>query len=231
MKKSALGLSMMFFLLESSALYADNNHGISINGKSLSSFQRGSGVVKTKQATLKEFSRIDSDVSLDIVIEKAQSYDYTLRADDNLLNIVELVSDGNTLKIRTNKSYQTNSEMKLHIRTKNLKSLKLDGSSNVALKNLNENALSIEIDGSVDVSALNGRVESLSVKADGAYDVNFKSLKVQKANVVLSGSGDVGLNVSKNISGSVEDSASLSYLGGAKVNVSVEDSADVDKID
>jgi len=229
MKKKWIKLFCTLFLLPQFALYA-SNHGVVINGQLVGNIKQGSSIVKEKKLELKPFEKIDSDVAMDIIIEESSSYSCVIKADDNLLNLVEIVNSGGTLKIRTKGSYQTSSDMKLYIKTKKLNHLKVAGSSNVVLKSIHSDNLFLNIDGSSDIVAKGGAIGSLRIVADGAYDLDLSSLKTKGADIILNGSGEVKVNVSEVLTAKVRDSATLSYRGSPRISTDIRDSGDIEKI-
>lgn len=220
---------VFIMVLALNCLYAQN--GIEINGMSSAQLgiTQGSGMVVEKRFTLQPFRKIDADVSVDITVQKSNKYEYTIKGDDNIVGLIEVKPHGDTLIIRSKKSYQTNSEITLLIKTKQLESLELEGSTTAKLKGLNEKHLTLTMDGSIDLTASSGRIGDLKIDSDGAYDVDLTQINVKNAEVTMEGSGDVQLNVSDYLHATVRDNASLIYKGSARVKRDISDNGFIEK--
>ena len=218
---------MMFLSFE--LLFAQN--GIEIGGMNFanSNINKGSGNIVTKKYSLKKFTKIKIDSSFDVTIQIGENYSYSIKADDNLINLISVVNNNGTLVVSAKGSYSTNSDMKLTIQTKRLKSLIVDGSSTIRLKNLNESKLSLDLDGSIDLLSSSGKVKSLSVKSDGAYDVDLSNIEVKNAKVEVYGSGDLTINVTKKLDAKIFDNATLYYLGTPVITKKILDNGDLIK--
>lgn len=68
--------------------------------------------------------------------------------------------------------------------------IKIKGSGNVTLLDLNQSTLDIQIQGSGDVTA-SGKVEQLDVEVAGSGDVDASDLIADHANLSVAGSGDI----------------------------------------
>ena len=222
-------IKIVIMLLSLELLFAQN--GIEIGGMDFSNLNvaKGSGDIVTKNATLKKFTKIKIDSSFEVTIQVGEKYGYSIKADNNLVNLISVVNRNGTLIITTKGSYSTNSDIKLTIKTKRLESLIAEGSSTIYLQNLNEPYLSLNLDGSIDLVSSSGKVNSLSVKSDGAYDIDLSKVKVKNAKVDILGSGDLKINVTQKLDAKVSDSATLYYSGSPKITKKILDSGDLIK--
>lgn len=218
---------MMFLSFE--LLFAQN--GIEIGGMNFSNINinKGSGNIVTKKSSLKKFTKIKIDSSFDVTIQIAENYGYSIKADDNVVNLISVVNNNGTLVVGTKGSYSTNNNIQLIIQTKRLKSLTVNGSSNIRLENLNESKLSIDLDGSIDLLSSSGKVKSLSVKSDGAYDIDLSNVEVKNAKVEVAGSGDITINVTKKLDAKISDNATLYYFGTPIITKTILDNGDLVK--
>ena len=222
-------IKIVIILLSLELLFAQN--GIEIGGIDFSNLNvaKGSGDIVTKKATLKKFNKIKIDSSFNVAIQIGEKYGYSIKADNNLVNLISVVNSNGTLVVTTKGGYSTNSDIKLTIKTKRLKSLMVEGSSTIRLENLNEPYLSLNLDGSIDLFSSSGKVESLSVKSDGAYDIDLSNIEVKNAKVDILGSGDLKINVTQKLDAKVSDSATLYYTGTPKITKKILDSGDLIK--
>ena len=155
----------------------------------------GSGKTIVKKEYFGNASKFNITVSVDTVISKSKLNFYELTADDNIINFINISSNNNELTISTDKSFKTNSKFTLHIHTNKITNLRVDGSMDVELNNLDENSLYIRADGVIDISSkVSSSISKLSISTDGAVDINFKNLKSEYTVLNLSGIGDIVLN-------------------------------------
>jgi len=224
-------MKKIFMSILASCMLYSYNSGIEIGGMggSQSGIIKGSGILVKKSFKLEDFNRVKVDASINLIIKKASTSEYSIEADDNLISLISVKKRGRTLIISSKKSYQTNNDIKIVLYTKALNFLIANTSADIKLNGLNEEELLIKLDGAIDLIATSGNIGSLTVKTDGSYDVDLSSLKVKNAKVKMKGSGDVSIYVSKRLDATVSDNASLSYSGGATVVKKISGNGDIDK--
>lgn len=214
-----------FFLLLLLSLFVYAQNGIDFSSNIL----QGSGITAKKTVKLTPFKKIKADVSFNVVIQKDDTYEYIIQADDNLIDVIDVKVHDDVLIIKSKQSYQTNSGIKLSIKTKKLESLIVEGSSDIELKKLHENKLFMDIEGSVNVQSSAGSINNLTLKIDGAYDIDLSQLNVKNAEVNMQGSGDLKMNVTNQLNAEISDNASLLYSGTATVTKKISDNGYLEK--
>ncbi|GAB6263076.1 GIN domain-containing protein [Photobacterium sp. R1] len=91
-------------------------------------------------------------------------------------------------------------------------SLTLNGAQTVDITNLAAKSFTLVVNGA-GTSNLFGRVDDFSVSLNGAANVEATSLESQIGKIQVNGSGSVRLNVSSELTGKLNGSGRIEYLG------------------
>ena len=196
----------------------------------------GSGTLKSETRAVSGFQAIASNGAIELVLRQASREGVEVRADDNLLPLIETrVVDG-TLEIRTvpGASYRTRHAVTVTVDLLTLKALSiassgdatcerlktpalelnLAGSGNARFADLATDALEVSISGSGKLKAA-GQAPRLTVSIAGSGDVDTRSLVAEEVSVSIAGSGDARVNARKTIAVTVAGSGSVTYTGDA----------------
>lgn len=195
------------------------------------------------------FLRIASQVAADVELSQDSTFSVELEAARNVLDVVETVQDGETLKIRVKKGFSINGDdLRVRIRAPRyegislagsgliigktpFKTPKLDlsvaGSGTIELPNLETDALDVDLAGSGEVICNNGGAKQVSVSIAGSGDVKLENLPTNNANVAIAGSGDLRCQVTENLSVTISGSGDVHYKGTPRVSQRVSGSGKV----
>lgn len=212
----------------------------------------GSGKVASESRSVGEFDAVATRGSIDLVVRQGAREAVEVRADDNVLPVIETVVEQRggqrTLVIGVKKghSVQTRNDMVVTVdvvrlsaistsgsgdvrvealRTPSL-SLSLSGSSDARFTSIEADELKIAISGSGDVAAA-GRATRLTVNISGSGDVRLGELQSDDASVSIAGSGDADLRAAKQLNVSIAGSGDVRYQGDAKVTSRIAGSGSV----
>ena len=200
----------------------------------------GSGKAATENRAVSSFQTISLRGSIDVVVHQGNSESVTVRADDNILPLVQTVVEGTgdtrTLRIqfKSGESVRTNTQVVVTVHVVKLEAIassgsgditiealktptltmSISGSSDAALKQLDTERLSISIAGSGDVKA-SGRAARLEVSIAGSGDVRTRELLAGDVSVSIAGSGDASVTAQRTISVAIAGSGDVEYGGGA----------------
>lgn len=211
----------------------------------------GSGQAAAERRTVPEFTAISASGSFDVRVRQDTSQTLDLRADGNLLPLIETVVEGDkSLQIRwkRNSNVRTKSKPTVEITMSQLHGLASSGSSDIQvesfrakhlvaavsgsgdirLNNLQAEQLGLSIAGSGNVSA-SGQVTRLQVKIAGSGDVRTEALKADDVTVSIAGSGDAAVQADKALTVSIAGSGDVVYAGAATVKSSIAGSGNVRK--
>lgn len=215
----------------------------------------GSGKEASETRNVSGFEAISTRGSIDVVVRQTGHESVQLKADDNLLPLIETTventSHGPTLVIGFKRGHNVSSRHNMtatvevnkltavsssgsgDIRIESLKTptlaISIAGSADARLQQLDTDALAVSVSGSGDVSGA-GRATKLKVSVAGSGNVELKDLQSDDVSVGVAGSGDADVTANKTLSVSVAGSGDVVYHGtGSLVKSSVAGSGSVTK--
>ncbi len=173
---------------------------------------KGSGNVTTVDRNTGDFTSIKLTCSADLYISQGSTA-VTVKADDNIVDMVETTVDDGTLVIGVKgRGFRSISVLEVYITTPDLTKLKNSGSGDISFETtFSANDLFIGINGSGDLDAkfdvrnlelkvsgsgdteLNGVRGIFKVTNSGSGDLDAEGLKLEECFIKNSGSGDIEL--------------------------------------
>ena len=158
---------------------------------------KGEGPVITKSFDLKDFDRIVINGQADATFTQSDTYEVTLRAQENVFNYVDYRVEGTTLILELkDKRTVRSTDFDLTIQAPALKGIEINGAADFDIPaGLTSDAdLQISVNGAGDLTFNALRCKDLSVMANGAADMDLKTIDVQKLKVEVNGAGDVNID-------------------------------------
>lgn len=200
----------------------------------------GSGHPASEERAVSGFRAIALRGPIDVVVRQGSREAVQVRADDNLLPLVQTFvdgqGDGGTLRIQLKHGESVRHRTPIvvtvdvialtalssagsgNISVEPLKTpslaLSLSGSSDARLRQLDTEALGIRVAGSGDVQA-SGRAARLDVSIAGSGDVRTRELVAGEVSISIAGSGDASVAAQRTISVAIAGSGEVDYSGGA----------------
>jgi hypothetical protein len=193
----------------------------------------GNGKRVTEPRDLADFSAVDNNGELDVLVERGDQFEVTVAIDSNLLDRVETSVVDDTLRIRTRgqigdlvkgphvritmpalSSASVSGEGDLHaldFADSESVTLHVSGAGNLAWQG---DALEItaSVSGAGDLS-LEGSTESLDLHVSGAGDASARACVAQDARAQVSGAGDASIDVRGDLDAKVSGSGDLNVYG------------------
>jgi hypothetical protein len=215
----------------------------------------GSGKTATESRTVGEFHGVAAAGSIDLVVRQGAQTPIEVKADDNILPIIETVVEsgrnGPVLMVRTKKgqSYNTRGPVvvtvtlpKLNLvsvsgagdariepfATTGATRLSVAGSGSIQMVNLATDEISAAIAGSGDIGG-DGKAGRLDISIAGSGDVKLGGLRADEVKIGISGSGDAEVQASKTLDVRIAGSGDVVYSGDATVKTSIAGSGSVRK--
>ncbi len=174
-----------------------------------------SGTIISQNCQITNFSQLNLKTIADLKIKVGENLKCKIKADKNIVEVINFnVVDGELI-IDSSKSFSTQSEIKITISTPSLKAIKSDGASEIKVSGLSEKNLKINLNGSGTLSG-SGKVSNLNVKIDGSVEVDLGSLKVKNAVVMVKGASELKLFVSDKLDATAYESSEINYIGNPK---------------
>jgi Putative auto-transporter adhesin, head GIN domain len=222
----------------------DGKPGLSIFG--IGNRITGSGKLASESRAVSGFQAVALRGSMQLVLRQGAREGIELRADDNLLPLIEtvVVDRGGvpTLEIGTKKGsgFSTKNPIVATIDLITLRALSISGSGdvrgdalktpglavvvsgsgNIRLKQIAADELSAKVSGSGDLE-FSGRAAKLAISISGSGDVQTRGLEADDVSVNVAGSGDADVTARKTLAVSIAGVGSVKYTGDATVTSSI----------
>jgi hypothetical protein len=195
----------------------------------------GSGNVVTQEEAISGFDKVDISQSFSVDITQGENFRVVIRVDDNLVEHLNVVKQGSTLKIGLdpNRSYTiTNATMEAEVTMPELIGLELSGNSDATVSGFESNkALVVDLSGNsgllgdiqagdsrFDVSGnssvtVTGSAGNVTVDASGSSEVDLTDFPASDGTVNASGASTVTVNLSGRLDADASGSSDIYYLG------------------
>jgi hypothetical protein len=195
----------------------------------------GSGNVVTEEESFSEFDKIDVSHGFNVDVSQGDTYRVIVRADDNVMEHVEVSKSGDTLKIglKPRRSYQLkNTTLEAKVTMPALVGLDLSSGSHVNIAGLqsaedfNANLSSgshmrgdLEARNvSFDLSSgsgmvLSGSAKDMKLEASSGGQIDLGDFSVVNANVDMSSGGSAKINVSGTLDAHASSGSHVTYVG------------------
>jgi hypothetical protein len=195
----------------------------------------GSGNVVTQEEPITGFDKVNISYSFEANISQGESFSVVIRVDDNLVEHLQVVKQGSTLKIGLdpNRDYSIiNATMEAEVTMPELVGLDLSGSSDVNVSGFESTkSLLVDLSGNsallgdiqagdtrFDISGnssvtLSGSAGDLTIDASGNSEVDLTDFPVSDANVDAGGASVVTVNLSGSLNADASGKSNIYYLG------------------
>ena len=214
---------------------------------------RGSGNIVSENRTESGFNSIDVSGDIDVYIKQDSASSVKVEADDNILEYIEVHTDGSTLEIYTegNIRLKPSHKIKVYVSNPEYKDLQVSGASSIRSENeiTSPGALHVDISGAsegrLEVNApkvsvnltgasnanIKGKTKDFDGGASGASEIRCFDLLTENAEVDASGASSIEVYASVKIAGQASGASSVNYKGNAQVNVEKSGASSVNKKD
>lgn len=201
---------------------------VSLNGQQTIN---GSGKVSSETRSVSGFSAVSIEGSGDVDIVIGPEESVVVEAEDNILPVIQTVLEKNVLVIRTkrNTSIQTTKPIKIHITMKSLSGVRIPGSGNITVSELNGDSFSIALPGSGNIT-VEGTANMVNITLGGSGNIDCANLKARSATVTINGSGNITVYANESLDAIINGSGDIRYSGNpARVNKDVRGSGNIHK--
>lgn len=227
--------------------------GFMINAQSSNNRVDGNGKVVTQTRNTADYDAIKVSGSFDVDLVAGKEGKITIKGEENILNVIIVEVEDNTLKIQVKKNTNIRSSMGKKVQVtvpfEKISELSLSGSGDIQSKNVikndkflarlsgsgnfnlavDSNSLELNLSGSGNVR-LKGSADSFTTKLSGSGDIDAAELKSKNVDVNVSGSGDSKVNCSEVLTARVSGSGDIKYTGNPeKRDVKVSGSGNISK--
>jgi hypothetical protein len=210
----------------------------------------GEGPVITETRNIVNFNGVDLRVSGDVYYKQDSVYKVEIKAQQNMLNVMQTYLINNHLVISFKNDIRVRSDepVMIIISSPSVNSLRISGSGsiyttgpitpavmemdisgsgNIKLTELKTGYLDCNISGSGNIQVLSGTVTEEKLKISGSGNINLDPVVALKANTTTSGSGDTRLQATQNLNVTISGSGSVYYKGNPVINTSISGSGKI----
>ena len=155
---------------------------------------KGEGAVVSKSFDLRDFDRIVINGQADATFTQSDTYEVTLRAQENVFDYVDYRVEGTTLILELkDKRTVRSTDFDVTLKAPALKGIEINGAADFDIPSglKSDDDLKIEVNGAGDLTFNAVRCNNLTIQANGAADVDLTDINVQKLKVDVNGAGDV----------------------------------------
>jgi hypothetical protein len=183
---------------------------------------RGSGVVKTEQRDVANFSSVALSGVGHVVVKQTGRESLSVRAEDNLLRLLETSVAGGTLSLGTapGANIQPTKPIEYVIEVKSLAGLSLTGAGDMEASGVDGDRLTVSIAGAGNIT-VSGKARVLELSISGAGKYQGEQFQMQKATVKSSGAGNAIVNAGAELDVNVSGVGSVEYLGSPQVRQTI----------
>lgn len=229
MKRVTIILCMLLLVLSSTTHAQIKIFGTTYGSEKV----KGSKNYVTKEMRMSDFSKLSITGSPNVTfVQKSGKPRVEVYTSDNLIDLLEIVVENNTLKIGWKKGYNISyDKLNITVTAKELNSITIAGSGDLLLKNgLNTESLNLSIAGSGDIEGSNLQCSYLKSSVAGSGTVKLGEVKCKTLSLSIAGSGDMVMNgiSTTDVKAHVSGSGTLRLSGTAeKAKFSVAGSGDI----
>ncbi len=211
---------------------------------------RGSGPVVSETRSLASFNKITLDVSADIYLTQDSVQSVIIKAQENILDILETEVVNGRLKIDFDRNCVKNhDQINIYITVADIRevdiqgsgdvialspistsdlSFEIDGSGSIQVPHVTANSIGIDISGSGDASfAGDSTVNYLDIDINGSGDIKAFGLPVNHVKVDIDGSGDARVHALQSLDIYISGSGNVYYMGYPQITTHISGSGDI----
>lgn len=210
----------------------------------------GEGEVVKKTLDVADFDGFTLAVSGDVHLRQGSKTELIVKAQENIIDNIELKMDGSHLKITYDRPVWRSKGIDIYITVATLNRIGVSGSGDVTtdekFSNLKDLQMAVSgsgnirfecdaedvetrVSGSGNVS-IKGSGKSFSSRVSGSGNVRASDFEVADAKVSVSGSGNVYVFATESLEASVSGSGDVKYKGKPKLKAKASGSGDIESI-
>lgn len=215
---------------------------------------KGNGSIRTEDRNVSSFSKVQVHGDMDVYVSQGSAKSLRIEGDDNLLQYIEIVQQGDEITIRPKDgvNLDPSGNMKVYLTAPVYKSIDVSGACNITgqTKIDNDENLKLQVSGAGDIK-MDVSVPEIDAKISGSGNVNLKGqtrkfdldltgagkahcydLLSETTTVDISGAGDAEVFASVKLDAQVSGAGTITYKGNAKsVKQEVSGAGSVRKVD
>lgn len=186
-----------YIILAATALLCVSCFSVNTNFKGGKNTVKGEGPVITKTLDFKDFDAIEVNGSADIVFTQADTWEVTVRTQENIFDVLDFKVNAGTLVLEAKDRQNIRAEeYEVTIKAPQLKEIEMNGAGDINIPGglRSEGDFQVEINGAGDVEMTRIVCKELKITANGTCDVDAHGIDVESVKVQINGAGDVELS-------------------------------------
>jgi hypothetical protein len=174
---------------------------------------RGSGKLVTREMSFRDFTELDVGHAFKVDLVQSSSYGVVITVDDNVVDDLEVVKSGDTLRIRLKDTYVTIQSVTLRaeVSMPTLEGLELSGASSLT-GFMDTDDVWFEVSGASKLT-LDGSGRYMELDVSGASRADLADFVVEGADVQASGASRATVNVTDRLDADASGASHVEYLG------------------
>jgi len=216
---------------------------------------KGTGENITIERTIENFTELEIDGAFKVTIEQDRNLDkpqITLIGQQNIIDKINTNVKGSKLNVEfSERCYQVDEVIEIHIKIIDIKSIEADGASDIkALSLIKSDDLDLDVDGAANIEMelrskelninadgaasfnLSGEADEMNIKIDGAGSVKAFNLLTNIVEVKVDGAGVCEVNSREELDVKITGIGEVKYKGNPKdFNQSINGAGKVTKVD
>lgn len=214
---------------------------------------RGNGNIKTEDHPVSSFKNVEVSGSINVYVSQGEIKPVKIEGDENLLQYVEILQEGNKLIVRERPGYNLSptGDMRIYITAPVYNDIEVSGASDIIgqTKIVNSENLELHASGAGDIKMdvdapsltadisgsgsidLKGQTKDVDLGLSGAGHAHCFDLLAENTKVDISGAGSAEVFASVKLEAEVSGAGSVSYKGNAAtVNQHISGVGSINKV-
>ncbi len=197
----------------------------------------GSGQLVTEEKSFSDFTSVEAETGVEVIITPSNSYSVIITADDNVIDFVRVSMLGETLDIDITPGTSISSgslrplTLRVEIAMPELRELELSGAAEGVVTGFTfTEVFVLDLSGASNV-VIDGTADDMILRGSGASNADLSNFRVQNADVDLSGASEATINVDGRLDADLSGVSTLLYIGEPTLgNIDVSSLATIRKI-
>lgn len=186
----------------------------------------GSGNMVSEQRAIAAFDRLVVDGPIDVIVRQGATRSLLIRAEDNLIDLVETTTQDGSLILATRGNFTTRRGITAELIAPDLAEVDTNASGDVRFTDWQADTILLMIGGSGDID-LAGRVAQVLTRTNGSGDIDLRDAQTRSVDVEIDGSGSVLLGAADRLDVQVNGSGRVTAGRLGRLTATINGSGDV----
>ena len=167
----------------------------------------GSGRNVRETRPVSAFGTLSIDGPVDVVIRQGAP-SLTLRAEDNIIDLVKVKRKGDTLSLSTEGSFRTREGITAYLTVPSMEAVRINASGDVRFDGWDADAIELVIGGSGGIE-LGGTVPKVRALIQGSGDIDLAPVRVSHVDADIEGSGEIRMGSLARLDATINGSGTI----------------------